>query len=348
MKIDVHTHILPEKWPDLRERYGYGGFVRLEHHKPCCARMMIDDKFFREIQSNSWDPKTRIHECNHAQVDVQVLSTVPVMFNYWAKPEHTYDLSRILNDHIAGVVQEYPKRFIGLGTLPMQDTHLALKELERCMKELGLAGIQIGSNINNINLDAPEFFPIFEAAQELGAAIFIHPWEMMGEESMRKYWLPWLVGMPAETSRAICSLIFGGIFRRLPKLKVCFAHGGGSFPFTIGRIGHGFEVRPDLCAIDNDIHPKEYLGKFYLDTLVHDPKALRYIIDQFGADKIVIGSDYPFPLGEEIPGKILTEAGLDKDIIEQISCQSALNWLSLSPMQLQQLHIDLPSLRKAV
>ena len=348
MKIDVHTHILPEKWPDLSERYGYGGFVRLEHHKPCCARMMIDDKFFREIESNSWDPKVRIKECNHTQVDVQVISTVPVMFNYWAKPEHTYDLSMILNDHIAGVVNDYPKRFIGLGTLPMQDTKLAIKELERCTKELGLAGIQIGSNINNINLDSAQLFPIFEAAQDLGAAIFVHPWEMMGEENIRKYWLPWLVGMPAETSRAICSMIFGGIFRRLPNLRVCFAHGGGSFPFTIGRIGHGFDVRPDLCAIDNNIHPKEYLGKFYLDSLVHDPKALRYIIDQFGADKITIGSDYPFPLGEEIPGKILEEAGLSHDDIEMISWKSALNFLSLSPKKIMNIGIDLPTIRKAM
>ena len=346
MKIDVHTHILPEKWPDLSERYGYGGFVRLEHHKPCCARMMIDDKFFREIESNSWDPKVRIHECNHTHVNVQVLSTVPVMFNYWAKPEHTYDLSRILNDHIAEVVRDHPKRFIGLGTLPMQDTELSIKELERCMKDLGLAGIQIGSNINNMNLDAAELFPIFEAAEELGAAIFIHPWEMMGEENIRKYWLPWLVGMPAETSRAICSMIFGGVFRRLPKLRVCFAHGGGSFPFTVGRIGHGFEVRPDLCAIDNNIHPREYLGKFYLDTLVHDPKALRYITDLFGADKIAIGSDYPFPLGEAVPGQILHEAGLTGEEIEWMSYKSAINFLNISPQHAQILGVDLPTIRK--
>src|ERR1700733_4533312 len=142
-KIDVHTHILPERWPDLREKYGYGGFVRLEHHKPCCARMLIDDKFFREVESNSWDPEARVHECDRFRVDVQVLSTVPVMFSYWAKPDDCYDLSMILNDHIAKVIHDYPKRFIGLGTIPMQDTKLAIKELERCVKELGMAGVQI-------------------------------------------------------------------------------------------------------------------------------------------------------------------------------------------------------------
>lgn len=333
-KIDVHTHIIPETWPDLRDRYGYGGFVRLEHHKPCCARMLIDDKFFREIESNTWDPEQRMKECDHTDVDMQVLSTIPVMFSYWARPEHTLDLSKLLNDHIADVVRRYPKRFIGLATLPMQHTDMAIKELERCVKELGLAGIQIGTNINDVNLDSPSLFPIFEAAQDLGAAIFVHPWDMMGEEKMRKYWLPWLVGMPAETSRAICSMIFGGVFQRLPNLRVCFAHGGGSFPATVGRIGHGFEVRPDLVAIDNDIHPREYIGKFYLDSLVHDPRMLDYIVEMFGANRIMCGSDYPFPLGEERPGLIIEQSHYDRATKELMLYKSALEWLGRDVMSI--------------
>ena len=344
-KIDVHTHILPERWPDLRERYGYGGFVRLEHHKPCCARMLIDDKFFREVESNSWDPVARMHECDHTHVDVQVLSTVPVMFSYWAKPEHTYDLSRILNDHIAEVVAAYPTRFVGLGTLPMQDAGLAIKELERCVKELGLAGIQIGSHINEWNLDEPALFSIFEAAQDLGAAIFVHPWDMMGQEKMRKYWLPWLVGMPAETSRAICSMIFGGVLERLPNLKVCFAHGGGSFPATIGRIAHGFEVRPDLCAVDNPVNPRNYIGKFYIDSLVHDPSAMRFVVDLFGADKVMLGSDYPFPLGEHHPGAMIESMDFSTDVKEWLLYKSAVEWLGLSQGQIATL--GMPRIEKS-
>jgi aminocarboxymuconate-semialdehyde decarboxylase len=339
LKIDVHTHILPERWPDLAEKYGYGGFVRLEHHKPCCARMLIDDKFFREIESNSWDPKVRMHECDHARVDVQVLSTVPVMFSYWAKAEDCWDLSKMLNDHIAEVVRDNPKRFIGLGTIPMQDTALAIKELERCINELGLAGIQIGSHVNNWNLDEPALFPIFEAAQDLGAAIFVHPWNMMGQEKMPKYWLPWLVGMPAETSRAICSMIFGGIFERLPKLKVNFAHGGGSFPSTIGRIAHGFEVRPDLCAIDNDVNPKAYIGRFFIDSLVHDPTVLKFVVDMFGANRISLGSDYPFPLGELIPGALIESMDFDRNTKDWLLYKSALEWLNLPHEQYLKLGI---------
>ncbi|MBJ6117480.1 amidohydrolase [Pontibacter sp. BT310] len=333
LKIDIHTHILPATWPNLRERYGYGGFIRLEHHKPCCARMMMDDKFFREIQDNCWDPKVRMHECSQHKVGVQVLSTVPVMFNYWAKPEHTYDLSKFLNDHIAGIVADYPDRFIGLGTLPMQDADLSIKELERCVKELGMPGIQIGSNINGKNLDAAELFPIFEAAQDLGAAVFVHPWDMLGKDRTGNYWMPWLVGMPAETTVAICSMIFGGVFERLPKLRVAFAHGGGSFPSTIGRIAHGFEVRPDLCAIDNPVNPREYLGKFYFDSLVHDPLMLEYLVNLVGADKIALGTDYPFPLGELEPGKLIESMPYDLATIERMLSGTALEWLNLKKEQ---------------
>lgn len=327
--VDIHTHILPETWPDLREKYGYGGFIRLEHHRPCGARMMMDDRFFREVEDNAWSPETRMKESDRDHVDVQVLSTVPVMFSYWAKPEHALDLSMILNDHIAGIVKRYPKRFIGLATLPMQSPRLAIQELERCITELGMAGIQIGTHINNWNLDAPEVFAVLEAAQDLGAAVFVHPWDMMGKDNMPKYWLPWLVGMPAETSLAISSLIFGGVLERLPNLRIAFAHGGGSFPATVGRIEHGFNVRPDLCAVDNDVNPREYLGKFYIDSLVHDETMLKYVIDLMGEDKIAMGSDYPFPLGEHKPGNLIRSAGFDKSVEEKLLGVNALNWLNL-------------------
>lgn len=326
--IDIHTHILPEHIPNFRERFGYGGFIHLDHHKPCCARMMLDNKFFREIEDNCWDAETRLRECNQHHVDVQVLSTVPVMFSYWAKPLDCLEVSKFLNDHIAEIVQRYPKRFIGLGTLPMQAPDLAIAELRRC-KEIGLAGVQIGSHVNDWNLNDPNLFPIFEACQDLDMAIFVHPWDMMSKEKMEKYWLPWLVGMPAETSLAICSMIFGGVFERLPRLRVAFAHGGGSFPATISRIEHGFNVRPDLCAIDNNVNPKAYLGKFWIDSLVHDEKILDYVIDLFGSNRIALGSDYPFPLGELEPGKLIRESKYSQQTKENLLHKSALEWLNL-------------------
>ncbi len=330
LKIDIHTHIMPGHMPRWAEKFGYGGFIHLDHHKPCCARMMQDDKFFREVMDNCWDADARLKDCKEHHVDVQVLSTIPVLFSYWAKSKDALEVSRFLNDHIAEIVQRYPRRFIGLGTVPMQEPDLAIPEMERCIKELGLRGIEIGSHINDWNLSDPALFPFFEAAENLNAAIFVHPWDMMGKSKMEKYWLPWLVGMPAESSLAICSMIFGGVFERLPNLKVAFAHGGGSFPATIGRIEHGFNVRPDLCAIDNDKNPREYLGKFYLDSLVHDPKMLDYIVGLVGADRIALGTDYPFPLGELEPGKLIESMPYEANIKEQLLSGTALDWLSLS------------------
>ncbi len=334
LKIDIHTHIMPENMPNFKEKFGYGGFISLDHHKPCCAKMMMDDKFFREVEDNCWSGEARLKDCDHHHVDVQVLSTIPVLFSYWAKAHDALEVSKFLNDHIAGVVHRYPKRYVGLGTIPMQDPDMAIKEMERCVKDLGLAGVEIGTHVNDWNLDNENLFPIFEAAQDLGAAIFVHPWDMMGKDKMEKYWLPWLVGMPAETSLAICSMIFGGIFEKLPKLRVAFAHGGGSFPATVNRIEHGFNVRPDLCAIDNNVNPKEYLGKFYLDSLTHDSKMLNHLIDLVGANKIALGTDYPFPLGELEPGKLIESmAELSTETKEMLLHGSALDWLGLKKEQ---------------
>jgi aminocarboxymuconate-semialdehyde decarboxylase len=346
MKIDIHTHILPREWPDLDAKYGYSGFVRLEHQDPCSARMTIGGRMFREVGDNVWDPKRRIEQMDAAGVSMQVLSTVPVMFSYWAKPADTLDLSRRLNDHIAEIVRDYPSRFAGLGTVPLQDVDLAARELERCMRELGLRGVEIGTHVDANdhceeracrNLDDRSLDIVWKTAAQLGAAIFVHPWDMFGQERMPKYWLPWVVGMPAESSLAICSMIFGGVFERFPKLRVAFAHGGGAFPFTIGRIEQAFHVRPDLVATDNKRNPRDYLAgdgapaRFFVDSLVHDPDALRLLLKLFGARRVAFGSDYPFPLGEEQPGALIDSMKeLSEQEKAQVFSESAREFLGLS------------------
>ena len=330
LKIDIHTHILPKDIPRWKDKFGYGGFIELDHYKPCCARMLRDDgTAFRDVDQNCWNAKKRIEEFDASGVNVQVLSTVPVMFSYWTKPQDGAEIARFLNDHIAAVVDEFPLRFIGLGTVPMQDTVLAIKELERC-KQIGLAGVQIGTNVNQLNLGESQFFDFFAACQRLEMAVFVHPWDMMGERDMQKYWLPWLVGMPAEVSRAICSLIFSGVLERLPDLRICFAHGGGSFPSTLGRIEHGFNVRSDLCAVDNPYNPRKYLDRMYFDSLVHDAATLDYLITLVGSDHVALGSDYPFPLGEVEPGKLIELMQYDDSVKEMLFNGAALNWLKLN------------------
>lgn len=329
LKIDVHTHILPKDIPAWKERFGYGGFISLDHYRPCSAHMVRDDgKQFRDIESNCWDPVKRIEEMDAHGIGVQVLSTVPVMFSYWAKPADCLEVSKFLNDHIADIVTEFPLRFVGLGTVPLQETQLAIAELERC-KAIGLVGVQIGTNVNQLNLSEPKFLEFFQACEELSMAVFVHPWEMMGEADMQKYWLPWLVGMPAEVSRAICSLIFSGTLEKCRDLRICFAHGGGAFPATIGRIEHGFNVRPDLCAIDNPHSPRRYLSRMYFDSLVHEPAKLDYLIKLVGADQVALGTDYPFPLGELEPGKLIESMPYDDMIKSMLFHGAALNWLGL-------------------
>ena len=329
LKIDIHTHILPRDIPNWKDEFGYGGFITLDHYKPCCARMVRDDgTAFRDVDENCWSAEKRIAECDASGVNAQVLSTVPIMFSYWARAADGAKIARFLNDHIASIVASDPKRFVGLGTVPMQDTKLAIRELERC-KEIGLAGVQIGTNVNQLNLGEPQFFDFFAACERLGMAVFVHPWDMMGESDMARYWLPWLVGMPAEVSRAICSLIFSGTLERLPDLRICFAHGGGSFPATVGRIEHGFNVRPDLCAVDNPHGPRKYLGKMYFDSLVHDAETLDYLITLVGADRVALGSDYPFPLGETEPGKLIDSMPYDDHVKATLLHGAALNWLNL-------------------
>ena len=309
LKIDIHAHYLPRDWPDLAAKYGDNRFPVIHHGDDGRHRIYKDGKFFREIWPKTWDPQERIDDYARFGVQVQVISTVPMMFSYWAKANQALALHAALNEHMAGTVRDYPKHYAGIGTVPLQSPRLAVQELERCVDQLGLQGVQIGSHVplsdgGHWNLDAPELFTIF-------------------------YWLPWLVGMPAEQSRAACCLVFGGVLERLPKLKVCLAHGGGSFPYTIGRIEHGFNMRPDLVATDNFRNPREYLKRLYFDSWVADDRALRYLLDVAGAQRVMLGTDYPFPLGEQEPGAGIGAMGLSAEDEARIYHGTALEWLGL-------------------
>jgi len=328
-KIDIHTHILPENLNEVTERFSDSRFLKLYPVNDISAILKKDGTAFRHVNCNCWNYKVRIEDCDSTRVNMQVLSTLPVLFSYWSKDDECLSLCQFLNDHIVQICKTEPQRFIGIGTIPMQNTNYAIQEMDRCINDLNLPGIQIGSNVNGKNLSCEKFQPIFDHAEKIGCSIFIHPWEMMGMADMQKYWLPWLVGMPAETSRAICSIIFGGILEKYPNLKIAFAHGGGAFPFIIGRIDHGYKMRPDICAVDNNKIPSSYLKHFYVDSLVHDEQALHFLLNKIGPEHIALGSDYPFPLGEQEPGKMIEEMDLTDSVKQRILSGTAFEWLGL-------------------
>lgn len=328
--IDVHNHILPEFIPDFKKQFGHGGFIVMSPEKDGMIMRHDDGTFFRAVEKNCYSISHRIEDMDRLGVNVQVLSTVPVLFSYWAKPNECQAMCRHLNNDLAEKINAHPKKFLGLGTLPLIDIDLAIEEV-RYIKSIGLSGVQIGSHIGPINLDDSSLYSLYEELEKLNLSVLVHPWDMMGGDTMERYWLPWLVGMPAEGSRAISSMVFGGIFDRFPKMKVLFAHCGGSFLGTLGRIDHAYHSRPDLCAVNISKAPSEYLKSFYIDTITHDPETLLFAIKKMGVDRMALGTDYPFPLGEHHPGKMIVEMNqLTDENKKQLLSTTALDWLGES------------------
>ena len=331
MRIDLHTHVVPEGWEDWAARFGGAPWPRLVRKDACRATIMTGDKFFRDIDDRSWSPARRIEDMDRLGIDRQALSPPPVMFCYWADARANAAFARLQNENVAAVAARHPARFVGMATVPLQDTDLAVKELRHCRERLGLRAVEIGSCPAGRDFDDPVLFAFFEACADLDVAVFVHPASpLVGQDRLTKYYFPLIVGNPLETALAISKLIFGGVLERLPALRLCFAHGGGAFPFTLARLDHGWKVRPEgPAAIPRP--PREYARRLYYDTLVYDPRPIRYLLDLFGPERLVVGSDYPFVVAEKPPGKALAElADLPPLDREAISTRNALRFLGLA------------------
>jgi aminocarboxymuconate-semialdehyde decarboxylase len=328
MRVDFHTHIIPEDFTELTKHLTGEKWPKLERTCACGANIMVAGKVFREVTDQVWSPEKRIHDMARESVDMQVLSPIPVTFSYWAPAEQAEMLSQIQNDFIADTVKQYPDQFIGLGTVPLQDPEAAIREMDRCIHELGLNGIEIGTNVNGNNLDDPSLIEFFAMAEKWEVPLFIHPWETLGKERMPRHNLMYTVGMPSETALAGASLILGGVIDKFPRLKICFAHGGGSLPYLLPRLDQGWKVWPHLRLLDKP--PSFYAKNFYFDSLVNDPINLKYLLENFGHERILLGTDYPFLLREVPPGKVMDETpGLSKEQIDAMLGKNALRFLNI-------------------
>jgi aminocarboxymuconate-semialdehyde decarboxylase len=310
MRIDLHTHVVPAGWEDWATRFGGGRWPRLVAKDACRATIMTGDQFFRDVDDRSWEPARRLEDMDRLGVDVQVLSPPPVMFCYWAEPKAGQAFARMQNENVAAIAARRPERFVGMATVPLQDVALAIEELRHARERLGLGSVEIGTCPGGRDFDDPALFDFFAACRDLGVAVFVHPaTPLVGQERMTKYYFPLVVGNPLETALAISTLIFSGVLERLPDLRICFAHGGGAFPFTLARLNHGWKVRPEgQAAIPRE--PREYARRIYVDSLTLSVENLRFIVEVLGGDRVVIGSDYPFDMGQDDPVGFVASAGL--------------------------------------
>jgi aminocarboxymuconate-semialdehyde decarboxylase len=296
LTIDSHTHILTEEAMRLlaKESPKVAPVVKNIDARTMAIEIdggIVQNPMPREI----WDLDLRLRDMDASDVDMQVLSPTVFTFFYGVEPALALACATLQNEEIAGVIHKHPKRFIGLGTVPLQAPKAAAEELRRAMTKLGLRGAMIGSNANGLNLDDPTFEPFWAAAEELGAFIFIHPHAVAGGERLGSYYLRNFVGLPFETTIAAASLVFGGVFERHPGLKVCLSHGGGFVPYQLGRFQHGFEVRSE-ARVKLSRPLSESLGRLYYDTIVHSAPTLDHLIDTVGPERVLLGSDYPFDM----------------------------------------------------
>ncbi|MGH7390165.1 MAG: amidohydrolase family protein [Candidatus Rokuibacteriota bacterium] len=325
--IDIHTHIMPPDWEDLAKKHGAPGWPRVRPEADCKAMIMLGDREFRLVTDRCFSAPRRLADMDRDGIRRQLISPIPVHFCYWGSPAVTAEFARIQNDFIAETVARHPARFIGAGTVAMQSVKHALPELDR-MKAAGFRALEIGTNVNGRDLDDPDIVEILEAAQALGLAVFVHPWSGIGEERMRAFYLPHMVGLPAETSLAISRLIFGGVLDRLPELRIAFAHGGGTFIPLLGRIDHGFEVRPEAKQVISR-RPSTYLRRLYVDSITHDPRLLELLCEKAGSDRVMLGSDYPFDMGVAHPLDQLTGVRLTPEDTDNVLFRSARRFLGL-------------------
>jgi aminocarboxymuconate-semialdehyde decarboxylase len=303
--IDMHSHYFPREWEDLHRRFG-GEWPWMKHLGEGKAMVMIGEKEFRPVYSACWDAGKRLEEMDRDGVDLQVMCSTPVLFAYARPAAQAQYCAQLFNDAGLELAARGKGRLKTLCQVPLQDTDAACKELSRAMKS-GHLGVQIGNHVGERDLDDEGIVTFLQHCANEGAAVLVHPWDMMGGARTARWMMGWTVSMPAETQLSIVALILGGGFDRLPRnLRICFAHGGGSFAFLLGRLENAWHNR-DAARGKSKLPPSAYTERFYVDSAVFDARALRLLIEVMGEERVMLGSDYPFPLGELRVGKLIRD-----------------------------------------
>ena len=326
--IDIHNHFFPRTWPDLAARYGTSNWPWIKHTEAGKADIMVGDRFFRHIDSACWDPEVRLRAMDRDGIETQILSATPVLFAYDRPVEHALDCARWFNDAALELCAQGKGRLKALCQVPLQDIDASCKELSRCM-HAGHLGVQIGNHVGEKNLDDPGIVTFLHHCADEGAAVLVHPWDMLAPQRMPKYMMPWTVGMPAETQLGIVAMILGGAFDKVPaRLRICFAHGGGSFAFLLGRLENAWQHHPVAHGVC-ELPPGQYLNRFYVDSAVFDERALRFLVETMGAEHVMLGSDYPFPLGEHHVGSLIRSSSLPERAKALLLGENAVSFLGM-------------------
>lgn len=325
-RIDVHSHVIPAEM--LEAIQCDPGRYRMRFEEKDGRRRIVREggnafPVFKEFS----DPAAKVAGMDRKGIDVSLISPAPMVFFYWLDADVALEASRIINDGIARMAAAFPERLEGLGTLPMQNPDAAIVELERIVREHGFRGIELGTSVEDEQLADPRLRPVLRRAQELRVFIFAHPYSFTPGCGMKGYYLRNLIGNPLQSTIMAANLMFSGALDELKKLKICLAHGGGYLPYQIGRLAHGHKVRKETRALTKT-SPYKLMRRFYYDALTHDVRALRYLIDLVGADRVVIGTDAPFDMGEEHPIEMIRSVrGLTAAERECIFSRNALDLL---------------------
>lgn len=327
--IDIHTHFFPESWPDLAKRYGTPDWPSIKHTGPGKADIMLGDRMFRHVTSACWDVNVRLENMDRNGVDMQIISATPVLFGYAREAKSALDCARLFNDVALEMCQRSQGRLKSFCQVPLQDVDAACAELSRCMRD-GHLGVQIGNHVGQKNLDDPGIVRFLQHCAAQGAAVFVHPWDMMAVERMPNYMMPWTVAMPAETQLSIVSMILSGTFDHLPPtLRICFAHGGGSFAFLLGRLENAWQNQ-EIARGVSKFAPSHYLDRLRVDSAVFEKRTLQFLVEVMGTDRVLLGSDYPYPLGEARAGTLIRESYPQPEVKSKLLGGNAVNFLNLT------------------